>query len=106
MANTTLNPKRQTRAVPIRRSSPGGDPCVRFEAQRPADLRSLEFVSFGDEQGLALSLLRSHPRKWLRPATDARLLACLVLTLQGLADAIEDENGLRFRYAHSVQLLA
>lgn len=106
MTPTTRKSEQPLRAVPARRSSPGGDLCVRFDAQRPADLRSKERGSFGEEQRMALTLLRRHPRRWFRPATDARLLACLVLALEGFADAVEDENGMRFRYAHPVQLLA
>lgn len=106
MASTTMKPKQPLRAAPARRSSPGGDLCVRFDAQRPADFRSTGVESFGEEQRRALSLLRSHPRRWFRPATDARLLAYLVLALDGLADAVDDENGMRFRYSHPVQLMA
>lgn len=105
MANTTLKLSQSIRAVPARRSSPGGELCVRFEAQRPADFSPIALESFGDEQRRTLGLLQSHPGKWLRPATDAGLLACLVLSLEGFAEAVEDENGMRFRYSHSVQLL-
>lgn len=108
MANTILasQQKQPLRAVPAWRSSPGGDHGVRFEAQRPAPPLAREPRSFADEKLEALMVLRRHPDHWIRPNTDARVLACLVLALEGVAAAIEDENGIRFRYSQSVQLLA
>ncbi len=108
MANTILAARHQQtlRAVPAWRSSPGGDPGVRFEAQRPAVPLAKEPRSFADEKLEALMILRRHPDHWVRPNSDARVLACLVLALEGVAVAIEDKDGLRFRYSQSVQLLA
>lgn len=108
MANTILaaRQKRTHRAVPAWRSSPGGDLGVRFKAQRPAPPLPIEPRSFADEKLEALMVLRRHPEHWVRPNSDARVLACLVLALEGVAVAVEDENGIRFRYSHNVELLA
>jgi hypothetical protein len=57
-------------------------------------------------QVTALGLLRSHPDKWIRPGNELRLLAYLLLALQGLAVAAEDESGFRFRLASQPEMAA
>jgi hypothetical protein len=53
-----------------------------------------------------LQFLRSHPDSWLRPASQLRLLTCLILALRGEVIATEDEAGFRFRYAKPISLSA